>query len=43
MDSILIDTSFCIRLVKKDDPLHQNAIDYFEYFLDKKIEFIYRQ
>ncbi|HEY4196852.1 MAG TPA: hypothetical protein VGM63_15020 [Mucilaginibacter sp.] len=38
MNSILIDTSFCIRLVKKDDPLHQNAIDYFEHFLENKIE-----
>lgn len=34
MDSILIDTSFCIRLVKQSDPLHQNAVDYFEHFLE---------
>jgi predicted nucleic acid-binding protein len=38
MDSILLDTSFCIRLLKKDDSLHQNAVDYFQYFLEKKIE-----
>jgi len=38
MDSILIDTSFCIRLLKNDDPLHQNAKDYFKYFLEQKIE-----
>jgi predicted nucleic acid-binding protein len=38
MDSILIDTSFCIRLLKSNDPLHQNAKEYFKYFLEQKIE-----
>ena len=38
MHSVLLDTSFCIRLLKKDEPLHQNAIDYFQYFLEQKIE-----
>ena len=38
MDSILLDTSFCIRLLKSNDPLHQNSKDYFKYFLEKKIE-----
>lgn len=38
MDSILLDTSFCIRLLKSNDPLHQNAKEYFKYFLEKKIE-----
>jgi predicted nucleic acid-binding protein len=38
MDSILLDTSFCIRLLKSNDPLHQNAKDYFKYFLEKKVE-----
>ena len=38
MHSVLLDTSFCIRLLKKDDPLHQNAIDYYQYFLEEKIE-----
>ncbi|MBK8141468.1 MAG: hypothetical protein IPK57_10945 [Chitinophagaceae bacterium] len=38
MDSILLDTSFCIRLLKNNDDLHQNAKDYFKYFLEKKIE-----
>ena len=38
MDSILLDTSFCIRLLKSNDVLHQNAKDYFKYFLEKKIE-----
>ena len=38
MNSILLDTSFCIRLLKSNDPLHQNAKDYFKYFLEQKIE-----
>lgn len=38
MDSILLDTSFCIRLLKSNDDLHQNAKDYFKYFLENKIE-----
>lgn len=38
MDSILLDTSFCIRLLKSNDDLHQNAKDYFKYFLEKQIE-----
>ncbi len=38
MDSVLLDTSFCIRLLKSNDELHQHARDYFKYFLEKKIE-----
>lgn len=38
MDSILLDTSFCIRLLKSNDPLHQNAKEYFKNFLEQKIE-----
>lgn len=38
MNNILLDTSFCIRLLKSNDPLHQNAKDYFKYFLEQKIE-----
>ena len=38
LNNILLDTSFCIRLGKPNDALHQNAIDYFEYFLDNKVE-----
>ena len=38
MNSILLDTSFCIRLLKSNDPLHQNAKDYFKYFLEQKVE-----
>jgi len=38
MDSILLDTSFCIRLLKSNDLLHNNAKEYFKYFLEQKIE-----
>lgn len=38
MNSVLLDTSFCIRLLKRNDPLYQNAYDYFEYFLENKVE-----
>jgi predicted nucleic acid-binding protein len=38
MDIILLDTSFCIRLLKSNDDLHLNSKDYFNYFLEKKIE-----
>ena len=38
MLSVLLDTSFCIRLGKPSDTLHQNALDYFQYFLENKIE-----
>lgn len=38
ISSVLLDNSFCIRLLKKDDEYHQNAIDYFEYFLENGIE-----
>ena len=38
MNSILLDTSFCIRLLKSNDPLHQNAKEYFKYFLEQKVE-----
>lgn len=37
MDSIMLDTSFCIRLLKQDDELHQNAVDYYEYFLQNGV------
>lgn len=35
--SVLLDTSFLIRLLSKNDPLHQNAVDYYRYFLEKEI------
>ena len=31
---VLLDTSFFIRLLKEDDRLHQNAVEYFKYFLE---------
>ena len=37
INSVMLDTSFCIRLMKQSDPLHQNALDYFKYFLSEKI------
>lgn len=38
LESVLLDSSFCIRLLKSDADFHQNAIDYFEYFLENEIE-----
>lgn len=35
--SVLLDTSFFIRLLNDEDPLHQNAKGYFRYFLEKGI------
>ena len=29
----MLDTSFLIRLMKEDDPLHKSAVDYFQYLL----------
>jgi len=31
--SVLLDTSFFIRLLNDDDPLHKNSVGYFKYFL----------
>jgi predicted nucleic acid-binding protein len=36
--SILLDNSFCIRLLKSDDEYHNNAVEYFEYFIENSIE-----
>ena len=33
----MLNTSFCIRLLDKNDALHQNAFDYFKYFISAKI------
>jgi len=38
ISSVLLDNSFCIRLLKSDDEYHQNAKDYFEFFLENGIE-----
>lgn len=35
--SVLLDTSFFIRLLDDEDPLHQNAKGYFKYLLDHEI------
>jgi predicted nucleic acid-binding protein len=37
INSVMLDTSFCIRLMDQADPLHQNALDYYKYFLTEKI------
>lgn len=31
---VLLDTSFFIRLMNEEDPLHANALGYFRYFLE---------
>lgn len=36
-DSVLLDTSFFIRLLNDEDPLHANALGYFKYFLENEI------
>ncbi len=38
MNSVLVDTSFCIRLLKSNDPFHENVKNWFEYFLNQKID-----
>ncbi len=35
--SVLLDTSFFIRLLNDNDSLHKNARDYFKYFLENDI------
>ncbi len=35
--NVMLDTSFCIRLMDNTDSLHQHALDYFRYFLNEKI------
>ncbi len=35
--SVLLDTSFFIRLLNDEDKLHKNALDYFRYFLENEI------
>lgn len=37
MHSVLLDTSFFIRLLNKNDLLHKNAIDYYKYLLTNNI------
>lgn len=35
--SVLLDTSFFIRLLNAEDPLHPNARDYYKYFLGNDV------
>ncbi len=35
-NSVLLDTSFFIRLLNDEDPLHKNAKAYYKYFLEKE-------
>jgi predicted nucleic acid-binding protein len=35
--SVLLDTSFFIRLLNDEDPLHSNTVGYFKYFLENEI------
>ena len=35
--SVLLDTSFFIRLLNDEDPLHTNAVGYYKYFLENEI------
>ena len=37
IQSIMLDTSFCIRLMDENDNLHINALEYFKFFCRKKI------
>ena len=38
MISVLLDTSFFIRLLNPEDPLHDNAKGYYRYFLENDIK-----
>lgn len=35
--SVLLDTSFFVRLLNDEDPLHKNAKGYFKYFLEEEV------
>lgn len=37
IESVMLDTSFCIRLMDANDNLHSNALEYFKFFLQEKI------
>lgn len=38
IESVLLDSSFCIGLLKSDADFHQNTVAYFKYFLENDIE-----
>ena len=40
MNSVLLDTSFFIRLLNHQDRLHENARAYYKFFLEEGIEMI---
>ena len=33
---VMLDTSFLIRLLKEDDPLHKSALNYYQYLLENE-------
>ena len=37
IETIMLDTSFCIRLMDANDDLHIHALEYFKFFLQEKI------
>lgn len=37
IESVMLDTSFCIRLMDANDQLHTHALDYFRFFLQEKV------
>lgn len=37
VESVLLDTSFFIRLLNAEDPCHQSAVEYYKYFMENDI------
>jgi predicted nucleic acid-binding protein len=37
-NSVLLDTSFFIRLLNDENKLHKNALDYYKYFLNNNVK-----
>ncbi len=37
IETVMLDTSFCIRLMDDTEVLHTNAMEYYRYFLQEKI------
>ena len=37
MHSVLLDTSFFVRLLNNNDSLHKNALDYYKYFIENDV------
>jgi predicted nucleic acid-binding protein len=38
VNGVLLDTSFFIRFLNDDDPLFENALEYYKYFLREEIK-----